>query len=89
MKYSLFPILKLPSITSSSPPTNIVGSKSAFKVTCESIDVQVVFPCVPDIATLYLWPFIIKPKNSALSIRSIFLSFASIISGLSDGIAAV
>ena len=67
----------------------MVGSKFPSRVTWDSIDVHVVFPCVPEIATLYLWPFIIWPKNSALSINWMFFSLASKSSGLSLGIAAV
>ena len=74
---------------SKSPPTKIVGSRSPSRVICEIIDVHVVLPWVPATATLYLWPFIINPKNSALSINIKFCFLASIISGLLSGIAAV
>ena len=50
----------------------MVGSMLASRVIEDNMEVVVVLPWVPDTATLYLCPFIISPKNSALSIRGIF-----------------
>ena len=47
-KSSEWPILILPPIDGSIPPTDIVGSVPADMSISLSIDVVVVFPCVPE-----------------------------------------
>ena len=89
IKWSELPILTLPPITLKLPPTNIVGSKSAYSNIVDSIEVVEVLPWVPDTAIEFLYSLIIWPKKAALFIVSLFFSLVAIISGLSSWTAAV
>ena len=65
------------------------GSSPAFKKHTDTIEVVVVFPCVPEIPIVFSKAFVSSPKKSDLSIKGIFKLRASTISGSSLEMAAV
>ncbi|MPM17565.1 hypothetical protein SDC9_63961 [bioreactor metagenome] len=81
--------MRFPPMESISPPKNMVGFISVSMRIEESIPVVVVLPCVPDTQMAFLYFFMIRPRNSALSIMSRFSSCALTSSGLSFEIADV